>query len=72
MCGYVPVGTRAGGARPCRDVSRQTDPGKQSVTEGQGLLPPSLMAKFKEQNDTQQFQMGLTPCLSVSHGQIFK
>lgn len=72
MCGYVTVGTTAGGAQPCRDVSRQTDPGKQSVTEGQSLLPPSLMAKFKEQNDTQQFHMGLTPRLSIGHGEIFK
>lgn len=72
MCGYVTVGTTAGGVRPCRDVSRQTDPRKQSVTEGQGLLPPSLMAKFKEQSDTQQFQMGFTLHLSIRHGEIFK
>lgn len=72
MCVGVTVGTTAGGAGPCRDVSRQTNPGKQTMTEGQGLLPPSPIAKFKEQNDTQQFQMGFTPRLSIRHGEILK
>lgn len=72
MCVGVTVGTTAGGAGPCRDVSHQTNPGKQTMTEGQGLLPPSPIAKFKEQKDTQQFQMGFTPRLSISHGEILK